>query len=104
VSGNLADIPVNAIVVDPDLPRTLCAGTDPGVMVTSDGGATGCVGLYQVKRPSAGRGGNRRGSAHGGDHWRSNFNVVTIAVGNEDVTRFRAGGPAPYRYELAWAS
>jgi uncharacterized protein (TIGR03437 family) len=40
VSGNLPNLPVNAIVVDADLPQTLYAGTDAGVMVTSDGGAT----------------------------------------------------------------
>jgi uncharacterized protein (TIGR03437 family) len=40
ISGNLPVIPVNAIVVDPDLPQTLYIGTDAGVMVTTDGGAT----------------------------------------------------------------
>ena len=39
ISGNLPVIPVNAIVVDPDLPQTLYIGTDAGVMVTKDGGA-----------------------------------------------------------------
>ncbi|MCU1232907.1 MAG: glycosyl hydrolase [Candidatus Solibacter sp.] len=40
ISGNLPVIPVNDIVVDPDIPRTLYIGTDAGVMVTNDGGAT----------------------------------------------------------------
>ena len=40
ISGNLPVIPVNDVVVDPDLPRTLYIATDAGVMVTNDGGAT----------------------------------------------------------------
>src|SRR5205085_11447409 len=40
IDGNLPSVPVNAIVVDPDLPQTLYIGTDAGVMVTSDGGST----------------------------------------------------------------
>jgi hypothetical protein len=40
ISGDLPVIPVNAIVVDPDLPRTLYIGTDAGVMATTDGGIT----------------------------------------------------------------
>ena len=37
--GNLANIPVNDLVIDPDLPNTLYIATDAGVMVTLDGGA-----------------------------------------------------------------
>lgn len=40
ISGNLPDIPVNDLVVDPDLYRTIYIGTDAGVMVTTDAGAT----------------------------------------------------------------
>ncbi len=40
ISGNLPDIPVNDVVVDPDVPDTLYIATDAGVMVTTDGGAT----------------------------------------------------------------
>jgi uncharacterized protein (TIGR03437 family) len=40
ISGNLPNIPVNSLVVDPDLPATIYAGTDAGVQVTSDGGAS----------------------------------------------------------------
>jgi uncharacterized protein (TIGR03437 family) len=39
-SGNLANIPVNVLLIDPDLPQTLYIATDAGVMVTLDGGAT----------------------------------------------------------------
>jgi uncharacterized protein (TIGR03437 family) len=40
VTGNLANIPVNDLVIDPDLPSTLYIGTDAGVMVSTDDGAT----------------------------------------------------------------
>lgn len=40
ISGNLPDLPVNDLVIDPDLPQTLYIGTDAGVMVTTDGGTT----------------------------------------------------------------
>jgi len=39
-SGNLPDIPVNDLVIDPDLPNTLYVATDLGVMVSRDGGGT----------------------------------------------------------------
>jgi uncharacterized protein (TIGR03437 family) len=40
ISGNLPNVPVNDLVIDPDLPQTLYAATDIGVMVTTDGGNT----------------------------------------------------------------
>jgi hypothetical protein len=40
ISGNLPNIPVNAIVVDPDIANTLYIATDIGVFVTSNGGTT----------------------------------------------------------------
>ncbi len=40
ISGNLPDLPVNDLVIDPDLPQTLYIATDAGVMVTTDGGTT----------------------------------------------------------------
>ena len=40
ISGDLPNVPVNALVIDPDVPRTLYIGTDIGVMVTVDGGNT----------------------------------------------------------------
>ena len=38
ISGNLPVIPLNDVVVDPDLPNTLYIATDAGVMITTDGG------------------------------------------------------------------
>ncbi|MEJ2008649.1 MAG: choice-of-anchor D domain-containing protein [Acidobacteriota bacterium] len=40
ISGNLPNVPVNDIVIDPDMPGTLYIGTDIGVFSTSDGGTT----------------------------------------------------------------
>jgi uncharacterized repeat protein (TIGR01451 family) len=38
VSGNLPDVPVNSVVLDPSSPRTLYVGTDVGPFVTVNGG------------------------------------------------------------------
>jgi uncharacterized protein (TIGR03437 family) len=40
ISGNFPNLPVNDLVVDPDIPDTLYIGTDAGVMVTTDAGTT----------------------------------------------------------------
>ncbi|HXN79095.1 MAG TPA: hypothetical protein VN965_10020, partial [Candidatus Dormibacteraeota bacterium] len=40
ISGNLPDIPVNSIVLDPSYPNTLYAATDIGPVVTYNGGAS----------------------------------------------------------------
>ncbi len=40
ISGDLPNIPVADLVVDPDIPDTLYIATDAGVMVTTDGGAS----------------------------------------------------------------
>jgi hypothetical protein len=40
ISGNLPNIPVNDIVVDPDVANTLYIATDIGVFMTSDNGGT----------------------------------------------------------------
>ncbi len=40
ISGNLPDLPVNSLAVDPDLADTLYIGTDAGVMVSTNGGGT----------------------------------------------------------------
>jgi uncharacterized protein (TIGR03437 family) len=40
ISGNLPDLPVNSLAVDPDLPDTLYIGTDAGVLVTTNGGVS----------------------------------------------------------------
>jgi uncharacterized repeat protein (TIGR01451 family) len=39
ISGNLPDVPVNSLILDPSYANTLYAGTDVGPLVTYDGGA-----------------------------------------------------------------
>ncbi|MBI3943388.1 MAG: CHRD domain-containing protein [Chloroflexi bacterium] len=43
ISGNLPDIPVNALILDASDPNTLYAGTDVGPMITTNGGTTWSV-------------------------------------------------------------
>lgn len=43
ISGNLPNVPLNDIVVDPDLPNVLYVAADIGVFQSSDGGATWAV-------------------------------------------------------------
>ncbi len=40
ISGDLPDVPVNTLVLDPTHPDTLYAGTDVGPLVTTNGGST----------------------------------------------------------------
>jgi hypothetical protein len=40
LSGNLPNIPVNDLVIDPDIPNTLYVATDIGVFASSDGGTS----------------------------------------------------------------
>jgi uncharacterized protein (TIGR03437 family) len=40
ISGNLPNLPVSDLVIDPDVPGTLYIATDAGVMITTDGGNT----------------------------------------------------------------
>lgn len=41
ITGNLPDSPVNAIVVDPEIPNDIYIGTDVGVFVATDSGVSG---------------------------------------------------------------
>jgi uncharacterized repeat protein (TIGR01451 family) len=40
ISGNLPDLPVNSVILDPSYPNTLYVGTDVGTFVTYNGGAS----------------------------------------------------------------
>lgn len=75
IGGNLPDIPVNAIVIDPDLPGVLYVGTDIGVFWTTDGGKTWAilgqrlpkVAVVDVKLHRASR--SLRAITHGRSAW-----------------------------------
>lgn len=83
ISGNLPNIPVNDLVVDPDLPSTLYVGTDIGVLATTDGGnnwSTLGSGLPNVvvvslvlHRPSR----TLRAATHGRSAW--DFSLGTVS-------------------------
>lgn len=40
ISGNLPDVPVNSVAINPNSPNTIYIGTDLGVFQTNDGGAS----------------------------------------------------------------
>jgi hypothetical protein len=83
VSGNLPNIPVNDLVIDPLIANTLYAATDIGVFATSDGGVT--WGTYGTGLP----------------------NVVVLSLVLEPNTRKLAAathGRSAWRIDLAPAS
>src|SRR5207248_1844750 len=41
ISGNLPDVPVTSLLIDPTAPNILYAATDAGVFVATDGGSAG---------------------------------------------------------------
>ena len=49
-SGNMPNVPVNDLVIDPDIPGTLYAGTDAGVLVSTDDGASWTTQGYGLPR------------------------------------------------------
>jgi uncharacterized protein (TIGR03437 family) len=104
ISGNLPNIPANDLVIDPDLPQTIYAATDIGVMVTTDGGATWSTlgnGLPKVVVMSLVL---DRGSRvlRAGTHGRSVWEILVPlpaasqqpAVAALSPTTVNAGGPA----------
>ena len=86
ISGNLPNIPVNAIVVDPDIANTLYIATDIGVFVTNNGGAawsvlgTGLpnVAVLALSFQHATR--TLRAGTHGRSAWDFSLPTVTLPV------------------------
>ncbi len=82
ISGNLPNIPVNAIVIDPSLASTYYIGTDFGVMYTTNGGTSWAIagtGLPRVAilgltfhQPSR----TLRAASHGRGIWDINVNTL----------------------------
>jgi photosystem II stability/assembly factor-like uncharacterized protein len=82
IDGNLPDLPVDSIVVDPANPTHLYIGTDMGIFVTTDGGQTWAIELTGFPDSVAdalvmfaGSAGNRTLYAftHGRGAWRVNL-------------------------------
>ena len=79
ITGNLPDVPVNSLVLDPSYPNTLYAATDVGPYVTYDGGGTWqfmggtsfpIVGIWQIDLDPS------HGSLVAGTHGRGAFGMV----------------------------
>jgi len=84
ISGNLPNVPVNDIVIDPNLPNALYVATDVGVFSTDNGGATWStlvtglpnVAVLSLKMHSPSR--TLRAASHGRSAWDL---VVPISSG-----------------------
>ena len=79
ITGNLPDVPVNTVLLDPSYPNTLYAATDVGPYVTYDGGGTWqfmggtsfpIVGIWQIDLDPS------HGSLVAGTHGRGAFGMV----------------------------
>ena len=104
VSGNLPNLPVNDIAIDPDLPETLYIGTDAGVMVTADGGTTWStlgsglpkVVVYSLVLHRASR--ILRAATHGRSVWDIAVPLpsasIQPAISSISPSLVNAGGPA----------
>jgi uncharacterized repeat protein (TIGR01451 family) len=105
ISGNLPDVPVNSIILDPSYPNTLYVGTDVGPFVTYDGGANWgalgagfpIVGIWQMDLdPGAPAGVNPAGPRRllAGTHGRGAFRIQeSRAVPALMVSKVDAGVP-----------
>ena len=86
ISGNLPNIPVNAIVVDPDIANTLYIATDIGVFVTNNGGTawsmlgTGLpnVAVLALSLQHATR--TLRAGTHGRSAWDLSLPTATLPI------------------------
>lgn len=94
VSGNLPDVPLNSIVIDPGVPGGLYAGTDIGPYVTTNGGSTWSfigtgfpiVSINQLSLNPATR--RLRAATHGRGAWSLTDAMSTPAL------QIRGSGPA----------
>ncbi|MBI4321056.1 MAG: DUF11 domain-containing protein [Chloroflexi bacterium] len=86
VTGNLPDVPVNSLVLDPSFPNTLYAGTDVGPMVTTNGGSSWAplgtgfpiVTVWQLDLNSVTR--QLVAATHGRGVWRLDLSDVSAPV------------------------
>ena len=99
ISGNLPDIPVTSVALDPNDTNRLWVGTDIGVFQTTDGGTTWIrlskgmpqVAVFMLRYHNAT--GNLIAATHGRSvyRWRTNTNAATVSaasyVANADVAR-----------------
>ena len=102
ISSDLPNTPVNAIVVDPDVPSTIFVGTDVGVFYTTTGGASWTslvdglptVAVLGLTLHDASR--TLRASTHGRGLWDINIASIipTVSITSISPSSATAGGPA----------
>ncbi len=93
-SGNLPDVPVNSIAVDPGNSALLYAGTDVGVFVTTDDGVTwaelgsGLPNVPVMKLLTFASGGTRklRAATFGRGVWQIDLPVVAVILAPQVLT------------------
>jgi uncharacterized repeat protein (TIGR01451 family) len=106
VSGNLPDVPVNSLVLDPSFPNTLYAGTDVGPMVTYNGGASWSsmgTGFPIVSIEGLDLDTLHRTFA-AGSHGRGAFKMIdTVVAPAFDVSKLDAGVPIGPSSALTYA-
>lgn len=101
ISSDLPDTPVNAIVVDPDVPSTIFVGTDIGVFYTTTGGASWTslvnglptVAVLGLTLHDASR--TLRASTHGRGLWDINIAAIvpTVSITSISPSSAIVGGP-----------
>ncbi len=105
ISGDLPDVPVNSVILDPSFPNTLYVGTDVGPFVTYDGGAswhllgTGfpIVAIWQLDFDSSHR------LMAAGTHGRGAFSLAdTVAAPALVISKVDAGIPVGPGSELTY--
>ena len=102
ISGNLPDAPVNDLVVDPDLPGTLYAGTDLGVFVTRDlgqswtalGGYMPVQAVWDLELHEASR--RLFAFTHGRSVWMLDLGAISLSVPRPmSHSRLALSAPSP---------
>lgn len=100
ISGNLPNVPVNDIVIDPDLPGTLYVATDIGVFATASGGETWLVlgsalphvpvSSIKLHRPTR----TLRAGTYGRSMWDLQVPLSSLALTSQPLPTLNAGGIA----------
>jgi photosystem II stability/assembly factor-like uncharacterized protein len=102
IAGDLPDAPANDLLVDPAEPSTLFLGTDVGVYVTRNLGASWfplgmgmpAQTIFDLTLHDASR--TLVAATHGRSQWRLDLNAMPVAVGPPaPAARFTLGAPAP---------
>ena len=116
ISGNLPNVPVTSIEIDPDIANTYYVGTDVGAFYTSNGGSTWSVlgtglpnvGVMSLELQEATR--TLVAGTHGRSAWSLNLastftlSVTEAGTGSGSVTSSPSGITCPSTCSAAFAS